>query len=272
LKNPLDFLSNKARLFFNTSGKEIEFFYSFYLAFIILHIAILASSLAFLLTALRKMLATTHSRSMRYLITATLISLIYLNDVAKAFFWTPHTQLFNIFVVPFSLYSWILLREKLTLRKEVVWFISVSLLLFFYPLLVVVLTIPLLTQYKRYWTWVICALLPYLVYPKLLTVFGGVYKNTATTKYDQFVWLFDVKSLNQLGERLTALLGTFDSQHVVITLCCMSLLIVDFRSFLMKKELLIYAGFLGGYFLFIFGMGAYFYRITTLFWLQSSLS
>jgi hypothetical protein len=265
IEKPIGILVKNSKTFTNSRGQNIEFFYSFYLAFLILHVGIIALSLAFLFIGLHKLLASTCSRPMQYSLMATLVSLIYLNDVSKAFFWTPHTQLFNIFIVSFSLYSWVLFKEKLTLKAEIAWFSSVSLLLFFYPLQVIVLAIPLFTNFRRYWKWIGITTLPYLIYPHILTTFGGLYSNTQTAKYGQFVWLFDLTSMRQISEKLYQLLGTFELQYVLFILCLVFLFFTSFARLTQRKHILIYFGFLATYFCFIFGMGAYFHRISTLF-------
>jgi hypothetical protein len=131
-----------------------------------------------------------------------LVSLVALsaNDVTKLFFWTPHTQIFGLFVPCLTLYlSFRLLTRAEPLRPGAAAVLGLALGVgaLYYGLFVVpaicIGAIHVLV-YRRLWpAALVCAgaLLPYAVWAATVYALIGSFYNHEVGMYRQFVWMSD---------------------------------------------------------------------------------
>jgi len=122
-----------------------------------------------------------------------LVGLVSANELTKTFFWTPHSQMFNLLLPAAALHLLQKVRD-FSLREFVLTDLAILVVVFFYPsfalLLVILLFAPVLNLFRRAF---ICGatLIPYALYPISINLLGGEYKNTAITKFREFIWVWD---------------------------------------------------------------------------------
>ena len=135
------------------------------------------------------------------------------NDTTKAFFWTPHQQMFNIFTPLFIIFimSRILLAPKMISNKKylLITLLSGVLLLVYGNFILVLPCILASFLYKAYlensinnrellFTAIISMalfLIPTLLWIALVTLTAGHYYNHEITAYRQLVWIIDKMQL-----------------------------------------------------------------------------
>lgn len=245
------------RSFENSNGMSIDFYYSHLLSFYVINVIVLLISLFFLIQSLRNLAPFPCCQLM------SLISIVFLNDIVKGFFWTPHTQLFNILLITFSLYSWSRFGTSQISSNAIVWFFSVALLVHYYPSLLLLILIPLSISLKKYALLSLIPISSFLMYPSLIRVLGGKYRNAAMEDFNQFVWIFEVRTWQDVTSRFRWFyveLDKFLLLTVVVLICIDMLLRIAGRTVLMKKSIWF---FIGGYGFFILMMGFYATRLST---------
>jgi hypothetical protein len=193
LSKPLKEVTASYEIFYNKDGKPIKFFYANYLAFIGVNFLILFfvwHQLISLLARLQSHKPMTFRDEL--LVGISVGSVLIANNVVKGFFWTPHTQLFNILIVILSINLWLDL-ESGNFHHRFKWhFFLNGLLLFFYPMFVVLYLLPLIYSWRRYLLPAVLSVSPYLAYPFLFQAFGGTYRNAAVEDFNGFVWVLDI--------------------------------------------------------------------------------
>lgn len=258
----------QSREFHNAQHESIQFQYANFISFILLHSVVVLIGLFFLHRAL-PWLATVGQTDLKHFNNHTLLlyslsTLIFLNDITKGFFWTPHTQVFNLFLISFSLYSVKFFSGSNKRWQVGLWFIAAGTLVFFYPLMVLLLVIPTVINLRKYLLLSVATLVPYLIYPQILENFGGTYRNPQTADFKQFVWLFEIDEASDVLNRIDAFLHTFPK---TLTIC--TLILAAFVTFKHRKKLAVvdfsYFLFLFSYFSFLFLMGFYANRLTSSF-------
>lgn len=248
------------RIFTNDSGEAIEFQYAHLLSYWTIHFVVILGALYLLLRALERF------PQLSPISRLAIVSLVFLNDVTKGFFWTPHTQIFSILLVAFAIYSW----EKFSLdevnhRFELIWFLSAALLIFFYPILCLALVIPVFANFRRYIVIASSTLMPYLLYPRILVFLGGTYRNPQVEDANQFVWILDSNVLRRIWENFFFYIKSFSLPHLVLLLILFTFLLLSRRTSASKlrddKKLLGLYGFLVAYALFLYFIGTYVHRL-----------
>lgn len=244
------------RDFINSEGTSIGFQYANLVSYLLIHIFLFAIALFLLHKVLNEMFGL--SLTTKFAIYVTL----FLHDVVKGFFWTPHTQVFSVFMTIFALYSWQrFIRTSLSSRFIVFWFLSVGILIFFYPIQVLLLVIPVATNWKRYLFPSVCTLLPYLLYPMILRSLGGTYRNPQVEDFNQFVWVFSINSVSDLTGNALNYVESFSMTHVVVlAVLCLIYFILARRLPLSSSDRPILL-FILAYFVFLFLMGLYAFRL-----------
>jgi hypothetical protein len=193
LSKPLKKVTKSYEIFYNKDGKPIKFFYANYLAFIGINFLILFfiwHQLVSLLERLRSRKPITFRDEL--LIGISVGSVLIANNVFKGFFWTPHTQLFNILIVILSINLWLDLESGNFKHRSKLHFFLNGLLLFFYPMFVVLYLLPLIYTWRRYLLPTFLSISPYLAYPLMFQTFGGTYRNAAVEDFNGFVWVLDL--------------------------------------------------------------------------------
>lgn len=194
LSQPIKRFITSYKVFENTDGKEITFYYANYLAFIAINFLLLLLIWQQILSFLKKITKSGQFSFREELILGGAISsLLVANNVFKGFFWTPHTQLFNMVIVIVSVNLWLDLESDSFHKRSKAFFFLNGLLLFFYPMFVVLYLLPLIFSWRRYLLSTVLSISPYLAYPLLLNALGGQYRNAAVEDFNGFVWVLDLR-------------------------------------------------------------------------------
>lgn len=130
--------------------------------------------------------------------------LLFSNQITQHFFWTAHSQLFNLLMPLLSIYlGLVIFRQDHTKKPFIISFLSGCLLLFygnFLLLLPVLLTIVVWKNYKKISFLEIALLvfqlaflffLPTLIWVFLLYLNGVAFYSAELEQYRQFIWVID---------------------------------------------------------------------------------
>ena len=208
-----------------------------------------------------------------FLIEAILITSA--NELTKTFFWTPHSQMFNILLPCLSFYIFYAKKISWNLRQVLVCLLLVIISSFFYPAMILAL-IPLFIRstastQKKIGIFLF-GLIPYIFYPTLVNFFGGKYYNQAFTRDREVIWMLDgLKSANVKNYYYSRLVNFFHTFPilVLILILILGLLIINnsnkMHSFQILNFLKIHKGeffFLCAYLCFVLATGLNARRIT----------
>lgn len=202
------------------------------------------------------------------------IFLVAGNELTKTFFWTPHSQMFNILLPVIAL---ILLNNLKKIKTPQVFFsltFGLVLLMFFYPLFGILLVILIFSNYSQFWkrTLIVSTVMfGYLLYPKVLEYLGGSYSNYAILKFRQYVWILDAAKQDKIAERSATNFNLFISTVPLIPslllvistiLFYVATLKVGNKSIIVKSEFLPHLIFFLVYIFSLLAMGYYSRRLT----------
>jgi len=227
---------NQSREIVGTSGQTTTYESIFYLSYIALNFIIVFVAV---MLAMKFVFGDFTFGSLTRTKTLFIIVLLIVsaNELTKTFFWTPHSQMFNILLPTIAL---IMLKNRKNIKSIKV-FVLLSfltlLLMFFYPLFGLLFIILLFTQsgdfVKRLLTISIFAT-TYLLYPMFLEFFGGTHRNYVVEEYRQYVWLLDsIRDKNlieNLGTNLELFASTFPLIPTILLIASATLLTIILRK------------------------------------------
>jgi hypothetical protein len=167
-------------------------------------------SLYIALKALNKRLGS--SRRLHHLSFGFVTLLVTQNPITREFFWTPHSQLFNI-LIPCLLFYLIQPQIVITKRRYWILMVTISTSLLIYPSPYTLLPIFFIKTYrnlgKKYSVLIFVSLLPKLMWPFVLNAMGGEYVDWPVRYYRRLVWIFDSIKTESLPQDLTTNLSKF---------------------------------------------------------------
>ena len=191
--------------------------------FIAINAAILTATI---LIVLRVMLKSDAIRGQFFKVSILLaILLITQNPITREYFWTPHSQIFNL-LIPAILFYFVQKDFKLNTRRFYIIFFIVSLSLLAYPTFIILLPVFFLITWKSlgklYALLILASLIPKFLWPIILNALGGQYVDWPVVGHRRFIWVLDSyksKSLVQdLGTNLSAFMNSLPWLWVIITL------------------------------------------------------
>jgi hypothetical protein len=200
--------------------------------FVAINAAILIVSIAIVVNAFYK---NNQSQSQILSLSVLMVTiLIAQNPINREFFWTPHSQIFNV-LVPALLFH--LAQKDLVLDKKryIIWFCFISIALLVYPTFTILLPILFLRVLKTlggvYSFLLFLTLVPKLLWPTVLNFLGGDYIDWPLVYHRRFVWIFDsMKSktllsdlTNSIRDFLSSLPITWDIITILLLLMCVVL-------------------------------------------------
>jgi hypothetical protein len=216
-------LIDEKRSFRNSEGILIDFYFSNLLSFYLINLSVLLLSLYLFSDALRRILNPNVPSYFAF------ISLVFLNDIVKGFTWTPHTQVFNILLITFALYSWARFRTNADTPNVILWFVTVTVLAFFYPSLLLLVLIPLAHAFKTYFFYSLIPIFTFISYPFFIHFMNGSYRNAAVQDFNQFVWILNVRSVNDVSSKLGTFFVELD-KTLILMVFLLSLMRLVFRN------------------------------------------
>jgi hypothetical protein len=149
-----------------------------------------------------------------YLLPVLVTLVITANELTKSFFWTPHSQMFNILLPIEALF---LLSKRKSVASRGIFLLTCSLVsvqMFFYPLFGILFAILFFSAYSKFLIRVSLIApfaLVYIIYPKALNLVGGDYTNFVVERYRQYVWINDSIKTGTLTEDMVSNLERFTS-------------------------------------------------------------
>jgi hypothetical protein len=194
--------------------------YAIYIA-INLTILILATFLAF--RVLSHFISSGRLGSTELYPTIILLTLlISMNKLTHDFFWSPHTQMFNV-LVPILLIAIAILGGSMSGRQTVILVVIISILTLAYPLSAIIgpalaVSVRQVSLIKKI-SITIAPLVPYFAWPQIVVAVGGTYRNHSIDS-EQFVWILNAQKEGKLFLRCRENLLDMFSTFPKIVLCC----------------------------------------------------
>ena len=264
---------NSSREIIGNSGETTLYQSAFYFSYLMINLLILLVAVKLAINYIYPE-SHTHKTFPKAASVLLIILLVAGNELAKTFFWTPHSQMFNLLLPALAL-ALISNREKITTFRV---FLSLTaglvFLMFFYPLFGLLLSILIYGSYSKFWkrALIVSTMLSgYLLYPRVLEYLGGSYSNYAILKFRQYVWILDATKQDMLRERSIENVNSFISTIPLIpTLLITSSMIflfvvtskIDKRTANFRSEFLPYLLFFTLYIFSVLAMGYYSRRLT----------
>jgi hypothetical protein len=211
-------IPNQTREVVGNSGQVTNYESIFYLSYLVINLGIL---LAAVLLAINYVFGTLSSAKIGKIKLIVLIVMLTVaaNELTKTFFWTPHSQMFNVLLPVLGLTLLSLRMRIVRFRQIFLWSALISMLMFFYPLFGILFGILFFVPYanllKRLLT-VSSFSFVYLLYPSILEILGGRYHNPNVDNYRQYVWLLDSIRDKELFQNLRLNLGSFTTTFPII--------------------------------------------------------
>lgn len=264
---------NESQEIIGNSGDVTTYQSTFYLSYLVINLLILLMAIKLAIDYIFPI----YSKWSTYSGASTIFLIIFLvagNELTKTFFWTPHSQMFNILLPVMSLVMLSKLEKIDSFKVFLSLTFSLVFLMFFYPLFGILLIIMVFANYSNFWTRaaIISMVLSInLIYPRILEYLGGSYSNHAILKFRQYVWILDAAKQDEISERTMANIKLFASTIPVIptlllTAGAILLLIVVLRvekkSIAINSEHLPYFVFFVVYVFSVLAMGYYSRRLT----------
>jgi hypothetical protein len=132
--------------------------------------------------------------------------MIVQNPVNREFFWTPHSQIFNI-LIPAVLFQ--LVQKDFILTRKRFWYYALffAAMTLVYPTFSIVLPVFFVLSWRKlgriYGLSSFVVLLPRILWPKIVELLGGNYVDWPVVGHRRFVWIID--SYNKETLRVDAL-------------------------------------------------------------------
>ena len=116
------------------------------------------------------------------------------NELTKTFFWTPHSQMFNILIPVLAV--WMISSPKI-FKKQInftLFSACLGILMFAYPAFGLLLILLIFTEFlslKIRIVSVVLSTMPYFIYPSVVRFLGYEYENPTIGKFREFIWVLD---------------------------------------------------------------------------------
>ena len=209
---------NQSRAIVGTSGQTTTYESIFYISYIALNLVIVfVATMLAIKFVFGDFTVGSLTRTKTLFIIVLLI--VAANELTKTFFWTPHSQMFNVLLPTIAL---VMLKSRKNVKSIKVFALLNMLtlaLMFFYPLFGLLFLVLLFTQtgdfIKRLLAISVFAT-TYVLYPTVLEFFGGTHRNFVVEEHRQYVWLLDSISEKNLIENLGINLEVFASTFPLI--------------------------------------------------------
>ena len=190
-------ITNQQLTVTGNSGSSYTYSTNIYIAYILINllVLILAISLLFKVYIQYKPEISLRNLNESNVIALNLLLLVGLNEITKTFFWTPHSQLFNLLFPALSIYLLSKVYKTRSIKDYAVKVISIVILTFFYPLFLILILILLLYKNVKLPFKIVASLfaaISYFSYPSLVELLGGKFRNPQIDEFRQFYWPFDI--------------------------------------------------------------------------------
>jgi hypothetical protein len=211
-------LPNQSRQIVGTSGQTTIYETLYYGSYILINLIVVVISV---LLALKFVFGTLNWKSIKFQKYFALVILLIVaaNELSKTFFWTPHSQMFNILLPTLSLALLANRSKTINFPQFITLNATTLLLMFLYPLFGLLFGLLLFTRYASFIQRLITISLfssVYVFYPQILEFLGGKHRNFVVEEYRQYVWVFDSIRENELITNLALNLKSFGSTFPIL--------------------------------------------------------
>jgi hypothetical protein len=193
-----------------------------YAIFITLNAIFLIASIVLVMSVL----INSKSRTGRYYKVSVFLLLILIaqNPVNREYFWTPHSQVFNI-LIPALLFFLVQKKFIVDRKRFILLMLFISTALLFYPTFLVVLPVFFLKTLrslgKLYAAFTLAAMAPKLLWPEFVRTLGGNYVDWPVVGHRRFVWILDSLEsgtlMHDLGNNVFAFLNSLPLAWMIIS-------------------------------------------------------
>lgn len=180
------------------SGISTSYSLATYAFFLLINVTILATAcLLSLKIIINQFKANSINIKLYPYVAVIIISVVALNEITKTFFWTPHSQMFNILLPVYMFYLLQFSKKNVSMRFYLFNSFIFLMLLFSYAFFILLALSFTLMNWKtlRIRIFLITTILfVYISYPFILITLGGNFYSIGIERYRLFIWVFD--SLN----------------------------------------------------------------------------
>jgi hypothetical protein len=187
------------RSIIGNSGISTTYSLATYAFFLLINVAILATACLLSLKIIVGQFKANNINIKLYpYVAGVIISVVALNEITKTFFWTPHSQMFNILLPVYMFYLLQFSKKNVSTKFYLFNSFIFLMLLFSYAFFILLAFSLALMNWKtlRIRIFLITTILfGYLSYPFILSTLGGNFYSIGIERYRLFIWIFD--SLNE---------------------------------------------------------------------------
>ena len=185
---------NKEIVVTGNSGVPTSYSEIFYLTYLLINFCILMLAVFLMIKWVKTTGIWREYRTLNLLIIANLLLILTANELTKTYFWTPHSQMFNLLLPCYALYLGAISGRLCNRRTLYFHATLIGIGLLFYSLLGIlyyfIVTASGIRRRIRIQA-VLFSLIPWLLFPLSVKALGGTYRSIALSKYRLFIWLLD---------------------------------------------------------------------------------
>ena len=188
---------------------------------------------------MRILLRSVNARSAIYRASIFLaLVMIVQNPINREFFWTPHSQIFNI-LIPAVLFQFVQKDLVLTKRRFWLYFGLFGAMSLFYPTFSIVLPVFFVLSWRKlgkpYGFVTLLILLPRILWPRIIELLGGDYVDWPVVGHRRFIWILDSYKkeslVNDSADNLWKFLNSLPEHWLVITALLLLLSILIHKQY-----------------------------------------
>ena len=188
------------------SGEIYNYSSTAYIIFILLNSIILTLAIAAVIRIFSDVdLASYRDTKINFYFIGISIAVLAANELTKTFFWTPHSQMFNLLQPALALYLIHEIRSIATVKRFLRFCACLLILTFFYPSMALLATILLFAPVRSiFWrlATIVATFSVYAAYPYFISLFGGDYRSNHISKFREFIWVWDASKDGSLPQSL----------------------------------------------------------------------
>jgi hypothetical protein len=177
------------------SGEIYNYSSTVYIIFILLNSIILMLAIAAVIGVFSDVALASHrDTKTKFYFIGIAIAVLAANELTKTFFWTPHSQMFNLLQPALALYFIHQIRSIATVKRFLHFCAYLLILTFFYPSVALLATILLFAPVRSiFWrlATIAATFSVYAAYPYFISLLGGDYRSNHISKFREFIWVWD---------------------------------------------------------------------------------
>jgi hypothetical protein len=158
-----------------------------------------------------------------------IVSVISMNEITKTFFWTPHSQMFNLLLPIYFFYLLQFRNIGVSSKFYIYNCLALYILLFSYAFFIL-LVLPLIIigwkSFKIRVSIIFFVTMAYFSYPVFMELLGGNYYSLGFEKYRLFIWFIDALSGDTGAPLIKDNFYEFIKTFPILPICLISLILL----------------------------------------------